>query len=432
MPLFALKKILLFCRQPFFTGLLLFVSLPLSAQDMTRARATLQTLTSPEFHGRGYVNNGDHIAAQYLKEQFTEIGLQAFSASYFQPFTLDVNTFPGRLSFMTGKKTLVPGKDYLISPISQSGRGRARIVPLDPNIFTDRVARDNFLKRDLRKSLVVYSTADYGKLTDNVELLEKMHTAKALVELKKDKLTASVSTAALSHPTFDILKKDWDTTVQKARFRVDARVIKNYPTQNVIGYVPGKTSPDEFIAITAHYDHLGRMGKDVYFPGANDNASGVTLLLELARHYAQPENQPDRSIVLMAFAAEEIGLLGSKYYADHPVFPLNQIRFLINLDLLGTGEEGIMMVNGLRLEKEYALFSRINAQKNYLPTLQKRDNAPNSDHFFFTRKGVKACFFYTLGGPKFYHDIYDRAETLPLTKFSQVFGLITDFIKEYK
>lgn len=399
---------------------------------MTRARTTLQTLTSPEFHGRGYVSNGDRIAADYLKGRFAGMGLRAFDSSYVQPFTLDINTFPGKVRLKVGKKTLAAGKDYLVNPISQAGRGRASVQTLNPRIFTDSVAKNAFLKQNLRRQLMVYTPADYGKLTENPELLEKMHTAKALVELQKEKLTASVSTAALSHPTFEIVRKDWDTSAQKVRFRVDAKLIRNYPTQNVIGYVQGKSRPDEFIAITAHYDHLGRLGKDVYFPGANDNASGVTLLLELAQHYAKPENQPDCSIAFIAFAAEEAGLIGSKYYTDHPVFPLNQIKFLINLDLLGTGDEGMMMVNGVRLEKEFALFNQINEEKGYLSKLQKRDNAPNSDHFFFARKGVKACFFYTLGGPKFYHDIYDRAETLPLTKFREVFGLMTDFIGQYR
>ncbi len=402
------------------------------AQDMTRARATLQTLTSPAFHGRGYVSKGDRIAADYLRSEFSQMGLRAFDSTYFQSFTLDINTFPDKVSLKTDKKTWVPGKEFIVNPISQGGHGKAQIQKLDPRIFTDNAVKSQFLQQNLKRKMLVYTPADYGKLTDDPELLEKLHTAKALLELQKEKLTASVSTAALSHPTFEIVAKDWDSTFQKVRFRLDAKLIKNYPTQNVIGYVPGKTHPDEFIAITAHYDHLGQLGKDVYFPGANDNASGVSLLLELAHYYAKPENQPAYSMAFIAFAAEEAGLIGSKHYTDHPVFPLSQIQFLVNLDLLGTGDEGMMMVNGVRLEKEFALLNQINEEKKYLPKLQKRDNAPNSDHFFFARKGVKACFFYTLGGPKFYHDVYDRAETLPLTRFREVFNLITDFVSRYQ
>ncbi|MDJ1479481.1 M28 family peptidase [Cytophagaceae bacterium YF14B1] len=430
MQLFALKNLLL-QKRPSITGLFLFIALTTAGQDMTRARATLKTLTSPEFHGRGYVNQGDRIAADFLKSRFSAMGLKPFGNSYFQPFTLDVNTYPGKVSLKINKTDLAPGKDFLVNPISQKGKGSARIMQLPPRLFTDTIVQSAFLKQNLSRKAIVYLSADYGKFTDNPDLLEKLHTAKALIELQKEKLTATVSTAALSHPTFEIVRKDWDTAAQKIKFRVDAKLIKNYQTQNVVGFVEGKTHPEEFVVITAHYDHLGQLGKDVYFPGANDNASGVTLLLELAQYYAKPENQPEYSIAFIAFAAEEAGLLGSKYYTDHPLFPLNQIHFLINLDLMGAGDEGIMMVNGLRLEQEFGLFNKINEEKHYFTKLQKRDNAPNSDHFFFARKGVKACFFYTLGNPKFYHDIYDRAETLPLAKFPETFGLLTDFIQQY-
>ncbi len=277
---------------------------------------------------------------------------------------------------------------------------------------------------------MVYEARHYANLTElPSEYLNKMHEAKALIELQKEKLTMSLSPAQISHPAFQMVKKDLDPAAKTATFRVDAKLIKGYPSQNVIGYVPGKKFPDQFVVISAHYDHLGRMGKEAaYFPGANDNASGTTLMLELARHYVLPENQPDYSIAFMAFGAEEAGLIGSRYYTEHPLFPLSQIKFMINLDLLGTGEEGMMVVNGTRLPEEFDRLTALNNQHNYLPKLQKRDNAPNSDHYFFTRKGVKAVFIYLMGGPKFYHDIYDRPETLPLTKFSEAFGLIRDFV----
>ncbi len=425
----TLKKTISAC---FLTGIGVCPFMSASAQDMTRVKATIQTLTSPEFHGRGYVNGGDKIAATYLQTQFASMGLKMFGTSYFQPFTTPINTFPKKISLKLDKRELVPGKDFIVDPISQKGRGKVTIQHLDRRIFTDPQAARAFLAKSLKKTMLVYEPTDYAQLTEKEELLEKVYTAKVLVELQKEKLTASVSTAALSHPIFDIVKKDWDSTARKATFRVDAKFIENYQTQNVIGYVEGKDDPEEYIVISAHYDHLGRMGKDVYFPGANDNASGTTLLLELARYYAQPEHQPSRSIVFMCFAGEEAGLLGSKYYTEHPLFLLSKINLLINLDLLGTGDDGIMMVNGTKLTEEFALFARINDEKQYFPKLQKRDNAANSDHFFFTRKGVNACFFYTLGGIKAYHDIYDRAETLPLTRFKEAFGLMTDFIAGYK
>src|SRR4030095_9120627 len=108
---------------------------------------------------------------------------------------------------------------------------------------------------------------------------------------------------------------------------------------NVLGMVPGTLYPDSFIVFTAHYDHLGRMGKKALFPGANDNASGSAMIIDLARYYAQPANRPKCSLLFIAFAGEEAGLIGSRYYTENPILPLEQIKFLINLDLMGNGEE---------------------------------------------------------------------------------------------
>jgi Zn-dependent M28 family amino/carboxypeptidase len=167
------------------------------------------------------------------------------------------------------------------------------------------------------------------------------------------------------------------------------------------------------------------MGKEVYLPGANDNASGVAMLLNLAKYYSQ---HPQKySIAFMAFGAEEVGLLGSKYYVEHPLFPLKQIKFLVNFDIVGTGDEGIKVVNATVHKKEFDELVKINSEKKYLPDIQQRGKVAISDHHFFEEAGVKTFYIYTLGGIKAYHDIYDRPETLPLTKFENLFKLIIEF-----
>ena len=85
---------------------------------------------------------------------------------------------------------------------------------------------------------------------------------------------------------------------------------------------------NEYIYIVGHYDHLGRMGKEVYFPGANDNASGISMILSLAKELAQ-EEKTKYSMVFICFGSEEIGLVGSKYYTENPLVPLEKIKFLI-------------------------------------------------------------------------------------------------------
>lgn len=191
------------------------------------------------------------------------------------------------------------------------------------------------------------------------------------------------------------------------------------------GWVKGTLKPDSVIVISAHYDHLGGMGEDTYFPGANDNASGIALLLGLARYYAA--NPQPYTIAFICFAGEEAGLKGSKYFTENPLIPLRNIRFLLNLDLTGTGDEGITVVNAAEFSKEFAQLNEINDAKKLLVKINARGKAANSDHYWFSEKGVRAFFIYTLGGIKAYHDVFDKAGTLPLTEYEDLFKLIVKF-----
>ena len=135
--------------------------------------------------------------------------------------------------------------------------------------------------------------------------------------------------------------------------------------------------------------------------------------------------------VFIAFAGEEPGLIGSEYFTEHPLFALNKIKFLINLDLLGHGEEGITVVNGTLHKKEFATLVEINNENCYLAEVNIRGKAKNSDHYYFTEKGVPSFFIYTLGKNKAYHDIYDIPETLLFPEYNDLFHLLTDFIATF-
>jgi Zn-dependent M28 family amino/carboxypeptidase len=177
--------------------------------------------------------------------------------------------------------------------------------------------------------------------------------------------------------------------------------------------------------ITAHYDHLGGMGSETYFPGANDNASGVTMLLSLARYYgAHPQPY---TMAFICFSGEEAGLLGSKYFSENPLIKLSNIRLLLNLDLEGTGDEGITVVNSTIYKPEFAVLNQVNDEFHYLVKIYPRGKAANSDHYWFSEKGVPAIFMYTMGGIKAYHDVYDISATLPLTKYEDLFKLLVKF-----
>jgi Zn-dependent M28 family amino/carboxypeptidase len=204
-------------------------------------------------------------------------------------------------------------------------------------------------------------------------------------------------------------------------------LIENQSSQNIIGYIKGTTTPQKVIVFSAHYDHLGKMGKDVYFAGANDNASGVAMLLELAKYYS--ENPPDYSVAFMAFGSEEMGILGSMFYTQNPLFPLKDIEFLINLDLIGTGEKGATVVNATIHEKEFELLKKINVEKNYLKTIESRGEAANSDHYFFHRNRVSSFYIYLNGGSQAYHDINDTPQNLSLFAYQNLYELLIEFSK---
>ncbi|MFB0926414.1 MAG: M28 family peptidase, partial [Vicingaceae bacterium] len=139
---------------------------------------------------------------------------------------------------------------------------------------------------------------------------------------------------------------------------------------------------------------------------------------------------PTKTVVFIAFGAEEIGLVGSQYFVQNPPFDLKKINFVFNMDLMGTGSEGAMIVNGKIFENQYKSLTKINEEHNYLPIIKKRGKAANRDHYWFSENGVPAFFIYLMGGIKAYHDIYDVSETLPLTKFEDTFRLIRDFVDE--
>ena len=363
-------------------------------------------------HGRGYVNNGDKIAAEYMAGQLKHFKLNHFRKNYFQIFSLDINTFPSDVELFVDGKKLIPGKDFIVGPESGSYKGKLNLLFVNS---TDAKTAETHS----HDAMVVADKSPTALYSDSpVQLILKK---KLTGELSTNKPGRSVTIYILDSLLPPPLSKEIDIDVKN-------KFIQHFQTQNCIGYIKGTQFPDSFLVFSAHYDHLGQMGKNVYFPGANDNASGCSMLLNLVKYYS--EHPQKYSIAFIAFGAEEAGLVGSNYYVEHPLFPLKQIKFLVNLDLLGTGNEGITVVNGSVFKTEFDMLTKINEEKKYLSQIKIRGKAANSDHYHFSENGVKCFFIYTLGGIKAYHDVYDRPETLPLTAFENVFHLLTDFTEQ--
>ena len=404
--------------------------LPLNAQDISYTKKIIDTLCSQSMHGRGYVNNGDRIAAGFIRDEFKNDSLKFFT-DYFQSFKLTVGTLPGKVDVSIDKNKMIPGMDYLVSAGSPSTKGNYRILKIDSQMVSSESALKKLIATNFSEKFLLLDRKGIKgkKILDIFDAIEYTNALKAKgIIIIEDKLiweaadALNISTAA----KITVKRSSFHNGAKKIAVNIEQQTQIDHEFSNVIGYVKGKTKPDSFVVFTAHYDHLGQMGANTYFPGANDNASGISMILNLAKYYTL--NKPNYSVVFMAFTGEELGLKGSDYYVHHALFPLTSIRFLINLDLVGTGEEGIKVVNGTILEKEFKMLSKINDDKKYLPSVNKRGEAAISDHYPFYAKGVKTFYIYTLGGISEYHNIYDKASTLPLTKYSELFKLLTDFV----
>jgi Zn-dependent M28 family amino/carboxypeptidase len=153
------------------------------------------------------------------------------------------------------------------------------------------------------------------------------------------------------------------------------------------------------------------------------------MLLSMAKYYS--ENPNDYNLVFIAFAGEEIGLVGSHYFVEHPTIPLSKINFLINLDIMGSGEEGITVVNATKFENEFNQLVKINEENQLLTQVKKRGPAANSDHYWFSEKGVPSFFIYTQGPNKHYHDIFDTYEELSFKEYEDIKSLLIKFVQYF-
>ncbi len=368
--------------------LLLFSSKLLLAQDKVSARKIVDTLSSRHFWGRGYTKHGLQKAEKYLTAQFKSSGLKPMDGkSFLQPFSYSVNTYPGKMDVAINGKPLIPGQDFIVSPESQGIKKTVKLEQQDSTHFVD--------------------------------------VANRVMVVKENKLTWSAEQKVNDYTIIEVNKNLFKPKPASISINIKSKLITNFKVANICGVVKGTLKPDSVIVYTAHYDHLGGMGRKTFFPGANDNASGVAQVLSLAKYYAAHPQPYTMAFIL--FSGEEIGLLGSKYFTEHPLVPLKNIRFLVNLDLEGTGIDGITVVNATIYPKEFNILKQINNKNGVLAKVNSRGKAANSDHYFFSKNDVPAFYIYTLGGIKAYHDIYDISATLPMNKYNDIFTLLLKF-----
>ena len=182
---------------------------------------------------------------------------------------------------------------------------------------------------------------------------------------------------------------------------------------NVLGYVEGSDKKDEWLVVTAHYDHLGKRGNVIYY-GADDDGSGTVGVVEMAEAFAKAKaagHGPRRNIMFMAVSGEEKGLWGSAWYGDHPAVPLEKTTANLNIDMIGRVDTErktadtlnyVYVVGDDKLSTELKPLSEGANKKYSKMVLDYKFNDPNdrnriyfrSDHYNFARKGVPVIFYY--------------------------------------
>jgi hypothetical protein len=392
-------------------------------------------LAGRNMEGRGYVGDGRRAAEKYIIHRFKDYGLVPVTAdsSFTQDYYFDVNTFPGEMELKINKKTLVPGEDYLVDAASASlKKRRLKIKVVDCLQWLDTTEYktaffDPDYKWSRKKAYHLKNVDSFCKRTDEHPWHFTTKLGKGCFIIPEHgKMFWTVATEQMPATVFYVEDTVLPKKIKKVGVDVKAVFLDGFENRNknIIACVPGLIK-DSFIVFTAHYDHLGMMGSETCFPGASDNASGIAMLLYLADYFAKhPQHY---TMVFIAFSGEEAGLLGSQYFVEHPLIPLENIKFLTNIDIMGDATDGVTVVNATEFPEQFALLQKINKDNNYLPQIKSRGKAANSDHYFFTQAGVPSFFIYSNGGPGYYHDVFDNVRSLPMTNIDRAAHLFTDF-----
>jgi len=400
----------------------------LYAQDMEYYKQIVKELTSAKYQGRGYAKDGTNKAGKYLKKEFSKTGVDEVVC---QPFKLDINTFPGKMEFSVDGRKQTPGVDFVMREYSPGVHGTYKLYYIDTANYDANKILSDLAKPENKDVFVVCNFLFiYRHYADFAKIQSKEHCVNAGMIYVWDmplKFYKAYGETVAEKPTIWV-SSDFPKNAKSITANIDHKFEKDFECFNVIAKVEGKKHDSCFV-IGAHYDHLGNLGKDLFYPGANDNASGTAAIVTLASYYAK--NRPEYDMYFVAFAGEEAGLRGSEWYATHPSVPLEQIKFLINLDMIGDNNpEQYVETNS---DRGFALFEQINGEKHYFKGLKRGELAGNSDHYSFTERNVPSILFENEEGDAFkdYHTHFDTYENAIFDTYEPVFRIVRDFVEKY-
>ncbi len=436
----------------------------ITAADLSKH---LTIIASDEYEGRNTGEKGQKMAADYISREFREDGLvgpvQNGTNPYYQTFDLEKGQW-GEGHIVVGNQKFLMMQDFfpMGSSIYTTEQGATPVFIAD-NAPVDTAS----LKGKMLVGMVTNMMEAEKKMNDLGQLARKAEAASVMYVLAPDAFTmmnqrfagrlrqASLSLpgktnnrrtttfiaspmvgAAILGTTPDKLGATATTYKPAADVKIlTKRNTSPLPTENVLGFIEGSDKKDEVIVITAHYDHVGieedAEGEDKIFNGANDDGSGTVAVIELAEAFAQAKKAghgPRRSILFMTVTAEEKGLLGSEYYAENPIFPLENTVANINIDMIGrmdfdyeknNDSNYIYVIGADKLSSELHAINEEANQKHVNLKLDYKyndENDPNrfyyrSDHYNFAKNGIPIIFYFN-GVHADYHRPGDEADKI--------------------
>ncbi|MBR5073124.1 MAG: Zn-dependent exopeptidase M28 [Bacteroidales bacterium] len=416
-------------KKHFLILLLALVAVQLPAQDLGHYKRVVKELSSSKYQGRGYARGGANKAGKYLEKQYKKAGVDEVTL---QPFTIDINTFNGKMEMWADGKKLTAGVDFSMREYSPGVHGEFPVYHVDTlNYNADKMFED-LAKPEYANCMVVcefwfaYRHKEFSRLQKagectNAGLIQTWTSPikfyKAYGHRVADKPIVWVTPEAIEG-------------VKSVRLNVDNEFLKDYGLFNVIAKVEGARH-DSCYVFTAHYDHLGNLGRKVFYAGANDNASGTATLVTLAAYYAK--HRPPYDMYFLSVSGEDANLRGSEFFANNPIVPLEQIKYLFNIDMIGDNNPVQYCECSDEGMRGFALFEQINGEKQYFKALNRGELAANSDHYPFATRHVPCIFLENQEGDAFpfYHTIYDNWKHAVFDSYEPVFKLVTDFIDRY-
>jgi len=400
-----------------------------SAQSVEEgARRDVEYLCSPGLRGRGYLADGHLAAAAYIRDQFRSLGLDSLSDGYMQRFSVRLNEQMASPHLRIDGRELRVGRDFLPDERTGSGEitGPVTVVRAGSGSVMPEKGIDDYAGKDVAGAIVVIDEKSPAGAGYDERLRDAAARGARGVIVLADKLTYGEYGGTVRIPVLRALRARIPQDIATIELSTSGSMWGSI-TQNVVAVLPGKSVPDSLIILTAHYDHLGSIGDSIYFPGANDNASGVAMLLALARYFR--EHPLRYSILFIACSGEEIGLVGSRYFVEHPLADLSRGRFVLNMDMAASGREGVMAVGGVDFPEEFELLKGV-ATTLGIDDMRKRENAPNSDHYFFVESGLRGFYIYPFTGLQPYHSVDDLPATLQWDVFTRLYDLMRLFLEK--